>query len=451
MNKNSLDMTEGPIVAKLMAFSVPLILSNILQLLFNACDVIVVGKFSGDESLAAVGSTSVIINLLTNLFMGLSIGTNVVCSNFFGAKKSKELNIAVHTAIFLSIISGIFLTVIAIPLVKPILILMSSPEDVFPKAKIYLKIYFCGMTSTMIYNFGSAVLRAKGDTKRPLLILILSGSLNVVLNLIFVILFKMDVTGVSLATVISQTLSAFLIIFLLMHEPDDFKLNLKNLKLNRDIVIKIVKIGVPAGLQGIIFSLSNMVIQTSVNSFGKIAVAGNSASQSLEGFVYISMNSIAQGTLTFTSQNLGAGKISRIKKVIFYSQMTAFLFGLVLGNLIYYFAKPLLSLYTDTPESVAVAMVRMKYICTTYGLCGLMDCAANLIRALGHSMTPMLITLFGACGFRILWIFTVFRIPEYHSLDSIYVSYCFSWVVTYLILMSVYFFIFKKELKNSLK
>ncbi len=448
MKIKQINMTEGSIVKKLMEFSVPLILSNILQLLFNACDIIVVGKFSGDDSLAAVGSTSVIINLLTNLFMGLSIGTNVVCANYFGAKKSDLLNKTVHTAILLSLISGIILTFVGLIFVHPILKIMGSPEDVFPKASLYLRVYFSGITSTMVYNFGSAILRAKGDTQRPLIILMISGVINLILNLIFVIIFNLDVMGVSLATVISQTFSAVIIILLLTRESDAFKLNLKKLSLDSQIVLRIIKIGVPAGVQGIIFSLSNMVIQTSVNSFGKIAIAGNSAAQSLEGFVYITMNSVAQGTLTFTSQNLGAKKFERIKKVALYSQLISFSFGMILGNSIYFFGEKFLSFYTNNPEAISVGLLRLSYICTTYGFCGIMDCTANLIRALGHSMTPMLITLFGACGFRIIWIFTVFRIEKYHTLDSIYISYFFSWTLTYLILLICFYFIFKRLKKN---
>lgn len=448
MKTKQINMTEGSIFGKLMAFSIPLILSNVLQLLFNACDTIIVGKFSGDESLAAVGSTSVIINLLTNLFLGLSIGTNVVCANFLGANNSKELSKSVHSAIVLSVISGILISVCGIFFVKPILIFMGSPEDVFPKAALYLKIYFSGITSTMIYNFGAAILKSKGDTIRPLVILIIAGIINFILNLIFVICFSLDVKGVALATVISQTFSAICILILLAKETDEYRLCFKKLRLDSKIVIKIIKIGLPAGIQGIIFSLSNLIIQTSVNSFGKIAIAGNSAAQSLEGFVYIAMNSVAQGTLTFTSQNIGAKKIDRIKKVILISQGIAFIVGLSLGNLIYFSGNTLLSFYTNNQEAIKFGLERLSLICTVYGFCGIMDCAANVIRALGYSIAPMIITLVGACGFRIFWIFTVFQIERFHNLKTIYISYVFSWILTYFILMIVLFLIFKRIKKT---
>ena len=288
-------MTNGPILEKLLRFSIPLILSSLLQLLFNAADIIVVGRFAGDNSLAAVGSTGSLINLLVNLFMGLSIGTNVVVANFFGAGNSKQIKASIHTAILLSILSGIILTLIGVPLAKPILTLMKAPKEVLNLAAIYLRIYFSGMTATMIYNFGSAILRAKGDTQRPLFILFISGLLNVILNLIFVIIFKMDVSGVALATIISQLLSAILVIAILIKEKDDFHLDLKQLKINIPIFLKIVKIGIPAGFQGIMFSFSNIIIQSSINSFGATLIAGNSAACNLEGFVYTSMNGFSQG------------------------------------------------------------------------------------------------------------------------------------------------------------
>ena len=303
-----IDMTNGSIVGKLIRFSGPLIFSGILQLLFNAADIVVVGRFAGDNSLAAVGSTSSLINLLVNLFVGLSVGTNVVAANYFGAGKKNELSKTVHTAILLSIYSGIILTIVGVIGAKQILRLMQSPEEVLVKATLYLQIYFGGITATMVYNFGSALLRAKGDTQRPLYILLFAGIINVVLNLIFVVFFKMDVAGVALATVISQTISAILVVSCLIKEEDEFKLNIKKLKMDRDIFIRIVKIGVPAGFQGIMFSFSNVIIQSSVNSFGAITIAGNSAASNLEGFVYVAMNGFAQGTLTFTSQNAGAAK-----------------------------------------------------------------------------------------------------------------------------------------------
>ena len=325
--KNQLDMTKGPIFKELIVFSVPLILSGVLQLLFNAADVIVVGRFAGDNSLAAVGSTSSFINLMLNLFIGISIGSSVVSANYFGAGKIRELRNTVHTSMLLSIYSGIGLTVLGVIFARPILHLMQAPEEVLVLAVLYLRIYFAGISATVIYNFGSALLRAKGDTQRPLYILMVAGVINVILNLIFVILFRMDVAGVALATVISQIFAAGFVVALLMREEDGFKLEIKKLKIHKYILIRIIKIGVPAGFQGMMFSISNMVIQSSVNSFGPIVIAGSSAGINIEGFVYLAMNGFSQGALTFVSQNMGAGQKDRIKKLVFISLLTVLVVG----------------------------------------------------------------------------------------------------------------------------
>ncbi|MBQ0162885.1 MAG: MATE family efflux transporter [Treponema sp.] len=449
MSKNrQIDMTEGPILGKFLIFSLPIIASGILQLLFNAADIIVVGKFAGDESLAAVGSTGSLINLLVNLFVGLSIGTNVVAANFFGAGKKKELELTVHTAILLSFISGIFLTGIGVVFAKEILKLMNCPEEVLRLAALYLKIYFGGITATMVYNFGSAILRAKGDTQRPLYILFLAGIINVILNLIFVIFFRMGVAGVATATVISQTVSAILIIIILLNEDEPFKLNFKKLAIDRWILIKIIKIGVPTGFQGIMFSFSNVIIQSSVNSFGSIIIAGNSAAQNIEGFVYISMNSFAQGTLTFVSQNYGARKFDRIKKVTVTSLLTIFVIGLLLGNLVVFFAKPLASIYSNTPEAINAAVVRLQVICSIYFLCGIMDTMGSSIRGMGHSVLPMVTTMIGACGIRILWLATVFQIKTFHSPFIIYLSYPVSWIITFITQAICFIVIYNRTKKN---
>ena len=438
-------MTEGSIVKKLLQFSVPLIFSSLLQILFNTADVIVVGRFAGDNSLAAVGSTGSLINLLVNLFVGLSIGTTVVIANFFGAGKKQEVKDTVHTAIFLSIISGIILTVIGIFGAKKILILMQSPKEVLNLATTYLQVYFAGITATMVYNFGSAILRAKGDTKRPLYILLFSGIINVILNLIFVIYFKMDVAGVALATVISQCVSAFLVIRCLIKESGEFKLDITKLKVDIPILIRIIKIGVPAGLQGIIFSLSNVVIQSSINSFGAVILAGNSASLNIENFIFTAMNGFSQASLTFVSQNFGAKKYDRINKTIFISQVCVFLAGFIFGNLTVIFGKQLLSLYTDSPEVIACGLDRLKIICSTYALCGMMDVMGNAIRGIGHSILPMIVSLIGVCGFRLLWIGTIFLIPQFHTCNTIFVSYPISWLATFIVHIICFLIIRKKE------
>lgn len=438
-------MTEGSIVKKLLQFSVPLIFSSLLQILFNTADVIVVGRFAGDNSLGAVGSTGSLINLMVNLFVGLSVGTTVVAANFFGAGKKSELKETVHTAILLSLISGIILTIFGVIGAKQILQWMQSPKEILDLATKYLQIYFGGIISTMIYNFGSALLRAKGDTKRPLYILFFAGIINVILNLIFVILFKMDVVGVALATVISQTISAFLVVRCLLKETEEFKLDLKQLKINPQILIRIIKIGVPAGLQGIIFSLSNVIIQSSINSFGAIVIAGNSAALNIENFIFTGMNGFSQGTLTFISQNFGAKKYNRINKTIIIALFCVFLVGFVFGNLTVIFGRKLLSFFTTSPEVIESGISRLKIICTTYALCGMMDVMGNAIRGIGHSVLPMIITLLGACGIRLLWISTIFLIPKFHSCNTILVSYPISWTATFIAHIICFLIIRKKE------
>jgi len=432
MNKNQINMTEGPIFGKLLQFSIPLILSSVLQLLFNAADIVVVGRFAGDNSLAAVGSTGSLVNLLINLFTGLSIGTNVVVANYFGAGRTKEVKDTVHTSILLSLYSGIILTVAGVFGSRYILILMQAPQEVLVLATLYLKIYFGGITATMVYNFGSAILRAKGDTKRPLYILLLAGVVNLILNMIFVIIFKMDVAGVAYATVISQCLSAGLVITLLIKETDEFHLDLRKLKINMHIFRKIVKIGLPAGFQGIMFSFSNVIIQSSVNSFGAVMIAGNAAACNLEGFIYTSMNGFAQGSLTFCSQNLGARKIDRIKKVVVISQFSIIVIGAFLGTLFLFFGNQLLGIYSKSPEVVEAGMSRLWVIFTTYYLCGMMDGMANAIRGIGHSLMPVISSLCGACLFRIVWLSTVFLIPAFHMPFTIFITYPISWVLTFI-------------------
>jgi putative MATE family efflux protein len=331
-----------------------------------------------------------------------------------------------------SVISGLILTVVGVIGAKPILTFMQSPEEVLNLAAIYLRIYFGGITATMVYNFGSAILRAKGDTKRPLYILFGAGILNFILNLVFVIPLKMDVAGVGLATVISQILAAILVIILLIKEPDDFHLNLRKLKINRMIFIQIVKIGLPAGFQGIMFSFSNVIIQSSVNTFGAIIIAGNSAAINLESFIYTAMNGFSQGSLTFCSQNLGAGKKDRIRKVVWISQASIIVIGGVLGALFLLFGRQLLGIFSKNPEVIDAGMIRLWIIFTTYFLCGMMDGMANSIRGIGHSLMPVISSLLGACIFRIIWLFTIFLIPQFHTPQTIFISYPISWILTFI-------------------
>lgn len=437
-------MTEGPIFSKLLKFSIPLIFSSLLQLLFNAADIVVVGRFAGDNALAAVGSTGSLINLLVNLFQGLSIGTNVVAAHYFGANRKSELKETVHTAMLLSIYSGIIMTAIGVTFAVPILKLMQAPHEVLSLASVYLKIYFGGITATMIYNFGSALLRAVGDTQRPLYILFLAGIINVILNLIFVIIFHLDVAGVAWATVISQTISAILVVIILLKENEEYSLEIKNMKINMHIFTKIVKVGIPAGFQGIMFSFSNVIIQSFVNSFGSVLIAGNSAACNLEGFIYTSMNGFSQGALTFCSQNMGARKIDRIKKIVWISQLSIIVLGASMSGLFLLFGHQLLGIYTKSPEVIEAGLLRCKVIFTTYYLCGIMDSMANSIRGMGHSLMPVIVTIFGACIFRLIWLFTFFQIPAFHTPLVIFLSYPLSWTITYIAHLICYKKILKK-------
>ena len=429
--KYEMDMCNGPILPKLLAFTLPIVCSSILQLLFNAADIIVVGKYAGDNALAAVGSNTALINLLTNFFLGLSIGANVLVARFYGAKAEKDVSDTVHTAMMLSIISGVILTFIGCFGARQILIWMRTPEDVLPLATTYLRIYFLGMTAMMIYNFGSAVLRAVGDTKRPLYFLTLAGVINVGLNLLFVISFRMSVAGVGLATVISQCVSAGLILVCMMREQGCIKLRLRDLRVHRERFLEILRVGLPASFQGIIFAISNVIIQSSVNSFGSTVVAGNSAASNIEGFVYVAMYAFHQGNISFTSQNVGAGRYERINRILFVAEGCVIVTGVLLGNLAVLFGDELLGFYTANEAVKAAGMVRLNIICKVYALCGIMDVLVGSLRGLGYSLLPTIVSLIGACGLRLLWIFTFFRMYDtFHTTKSLYLTYPVSWIIT---------------------
>ena len=424
-----IDMCSGSVLKKLLLFSIPLMCSSILQLLFNAADIVVVGRFAGDNSLAAVGSNTALINLLTNLFIGLSVGANVLAARDYGARHENDLSRTVHTSVCLSIISGLLLSIIGIAGAKQILIWMQTPAEVLDLAVTYLRIYFAGMPAIMLYNFGSALLRAVGDTKRPLYFLIISGIVNVVLNLFFVIVLKMDVAGVALATVISETISAGLIVLCLVHEESGIHLDLKKLRIDRDKFIGILRTGLPAGFQGILFALSNVVIQASVNSFGPDVMAGNSAAANVEGFVYMSMNAFYQSAISFVSQNMGARNFRRINRILFTAQICVAFTGLVLGNLVVVFGKPLLGIYSSGDAVIAAGMERFRIIARTYALCGIMDVMVGALRGIGYSVMPMIVSLIGVCVLRLVWLGTVFQIPEYHTARVIYDSYPITWII----------------------
>lgn len=423
-------MCEGPILKKMLLFALPLMASSLLQLLFNAADIIVVGRFAGDNSLAAVGSTTSLINLLVNLFMGCSIGANVLVARFFGAKKSNELSETVHTTMALSIVSGLILTVIGVIGAPVILELMQTPEEVLELAVIYLRTYFCGMTSMMVYNFGAAILRAIGDTKRPLYYLIIAGVINVVFNLFFVIVLKWDVFGVGLATTISQTISAVFIVRCLMNEQEAIRLYPKKIRIYKDKLLTILQIGLPAGFQGTLFSLSNVFVQSSVNLFGSTVMAGNSAAQNIEGFIYVSTNAFHQASISFTSQNCGAGKYERINKILLVAPGCTVVIGSVFSLSAVAMGPLLLGLYTTSAAVVEAGMVRLKLIGSFYALCGIMDTMVGSLRGMGYSFVPMVVSLLGACATRLLWLATVFQMDAFHTIETVYIIYPISWVLT---------------------
>ena len=426
-----MDMTTGPLLPKILTFAGPLMLTGILQLLYNAADIVVVGNFAGAQALAAVGSTSSLINLLVNVFMGLSVGASVLVAHFYGAGDVKRVQEGVHTSITVALVAGFASAVVGFTLARPMLEWMGSPEDVIDLATLYVRIFFLGMPANMLYNFGGAILRAVGDTKRPPVYLPISGMVNVALNLLLVIVFHLDVAGVAIATVASQVVSMFLVIRCLLHTDSVIHLDLRALRIHRESLKIIVRVGLPAGLQGSLFSISNVLIQSSVNSFQSIAMAGNAAASNLEGFVYTSMNSIYQADLTFASQNLGAGKYDRVKRLMWVALGVVSAIGISMGLLFLAFGEPLLSIYNSDPEVIAFGLRRMRIILPTYFICGIMDTMVGQLRGIGYSIMPMIVSLSGACLFRIVWILTIFAMPQYHTLEVLYVSYPISWALTF--------------------
>ena len=450
-SRYEMDMTQGALLPKVLVFSLPLIASGILQLLFNAADMVVVGRWAGKECLAAVGSTGSLINLMVNVFIGLSVGGSVAVAKSFGAGDPSAVHKAVHTAMSLAIIAGVAVGLIGFIFCRPLLQLMDNP--VLDLATTYMKIYFLGMPFNMIYNFGAAILRAVGDTKRPLIYLSVAGVVNVVLNLILVIVFHMNVAGVAIATVASQAVSAVLVVICLMRSHGVVHLDLKELRIHKRELIAIAKVGLPAGLQGSLFSISNVLIQSSINSFGEVVVAANSAGGNLEGFVYTAMNAIHQAALTFASQNLGAGKIKRVRRSVWVCLATVAVIGLLSGNGMLLIGKPLLSLYLDNPAAIDPAtgvtvleygMLRLSYMLPLYCLCGLMDVMVGSLRGVGYSIMPMIVSLTGACLFRVVWILTVFA--SFRTIDVLYMSYPISWGLTFATHLLCYLFIARKKL-----
>ena len=436
----SIDMVNGPLAGKLLLFALPLMLSSLLQLLFNAADVVVVGRYAGKEALAAVGSNGSLINLLVNLFIGFSVGANVVVARDLGAGREEDVGKSVHTSVTLSLISGVVLMAAGTILARQLLVWTASPAEVIGLATVYLRIYFCGMPANMLYNFGAAILRSQGDTRRPLYFLSIAGVTNVALNLLFVIVLEMSVAGVALATIISQYISALLVLQCLIRDKGALRLDLKKLGLDKRVIIRICQVGLPAGFQGIVFSLSNVVIQSSINSFNSTAiVAGSSTSSNIEGFVYTGMNAIYQTCLTFTSQNYGAGKCRRVDRTLLLCLGYVTAIGLALGNLAVFLGPQLASIYAPgEPEVVAQAVLRLQYVCSLYFLCGIMDTMVGVLRGLGYSVVPMVVSMVGACVTRLVWVATIFQV--YRSPEVLYLSYPVSWTIT--LTVHILFFLF---------
>ena len=440
-------MCTGSLPKKILLFSLPLMATGVLQLIFNAADIIVVGKYVGSHALAAVGSNGPVINLIVNLFMGVSIGGSAVIAQHYGAGQYEDVSEATHTSMLLGLISGFVVMVIGLLATPTILRWMATPEEVLPLAVLYLRIYFLGMPGCMLYNFGAAVLRGVGDTRRPLLFLTFAGIVNVALNLLLVIRFNLSVAGVGIATVVSQYISAGLVLWCMLHTDGCYHINPKRLALHREKLVRILKIGVPAGLQGAIFSISNVLIQSSVNSFGSTVMAGNAAASNIEGFVFTCSNSVAQASLTFTSQNLGARQFRRLRGITLWCLLLGALIGELTGLLAYRFGQPLLSFYDDDAAVIAMGLVRLGLVGATYGLDAIMDVFAGVIRGLGRSVLPMVVTLIGACGFRVLWVYTVFAV--YHELRVLYLSYPISWILTSLVHLVCYFIVKRQALRAA--
>ena len=427
-HSSEMDMCSGPLVGNLLRFSIPLMASSILQLLFNAADIIVLGQFASSSAMAAVGATSSLNSLMVNLFLGLSIGCSVVMARSYGAQDWRRVHDAVHTALLLAVFCGAFLIVAGIPLLPALLRWMDTPPDLLDQSVLYMRIVFLGMPAMMVYDFGAGILRAIGDTKRPLFFLTAAGITNACLNVFFVVVFHMDVAGVALATSISQYLSAFLVVRCLMQPGTRYQLHPKQMRISGPILLQIVRVGLPAGIQSVVFSISNVLIQSSINTFGTLAVAGSTAAANIENFVYTAMNAIYQAALNFTSQNVGAGKKERIPLILRDCLVIVTVIGAVLGGLAVLFGRQLLSIYTSDLEVIPFGLDRIHVICLTYLLCGLMDVTCGVVRGMGAAVTPTIVSLTGACGLRVVWIYTVFS--SAHSLFVLYLSYPVTWVVT---------------------
>lgn len=441
-NKYEIDMCNGSIMDKLISFSLPLMLSGILQLMFNAVDIVVVGRFSGSQALAAVGSTTALINIFTNLFIGISLGANVLAARFYASGREKEMSETVHTAITLALISGIIMAGVGLLLAKLALELMGTPSDVIELSTLYMRIYFCGMPFFMLYNYGAAILRAVGDTKRPLIFLIISGVANAGLNMILVIIFHMGVAGVGIGTVISQLISCILVLRCLYKSEGCYQLRFSKLRIQKVYLRQIFQVGIPAGIQSTVINFSNALLQSSVNSFGSTAMAGYTAANNILGFLYVSVNAVTQACMSFTSQNYGVGKYKRMDRVLINCLILSVVISGVLGCGSYAFGTEILKVYTEDPKVIQCGLEILSMTTVTYFLCGIMDLFPGALRGMGRSGVPMILSIIGTVGTRIVWIFMLF--PQHRSLEFLFISYPASWLFTIVMQVICFYFVRKQ-------
>ena len=440
-NKYEIDMCNGSIMDKLVSFALPLMLSGILQLMFNAVDIIVVGRFSGSEALAAVGSTTALINVFTNLFIGISLGANVLAARFFAAGRKEEMSETVHTSITLALISGILMAFVGLVFSKGALELMGTPEDVIGLSTLYMRIYFMGMPFFMLYNYGAAILRAVGDTKRPLYFLIIAGVINAGLNMVLVIVFGLGVSGVGIATVFSQMVSCVLVLTCLCRTEGSYKLSFSKLSMKGYYLKQIFQVGIPAGIQSTVINFSNALLQSSVNSFGSTAMAGYTAANNILGFLYVSINSVTQACMSFTSQNFGVGKYKRMDRVLMDCMILSVGAALVLGCGAYFFGAEILQVYTEEADVIQCGVEILSITTVPYFLCGIMDLFPGALRGMGYSAVPMVLSIIGTVGMRVLWIFVFF--PQHRSLYFLFISYPASWIATIVMQVVCYYFVRK--------
>jgi len=445
--RKNLDMTNGPFLKKIFIFSIPLVFTGLLQLLYNSADTAIVGKFAGSEALAAVGSTGSLINLIINVFMGMSMGAGVMAARHIGAGDEKRVSKCVHTAIPLGLISGIIVAVIGFFFSESMLRLMQVPEEVIGLSSVYLKIYFMGAPGSIVYNFGASILRASGDTKRPLYILAASGVINVVLNLILVIPFKLSVAGVAIATIVSQYITAIVVIIHLMKTGSVIRLSFRKIRFDKRELICIIRIGIPAGLQNSLFSISNVLIQSAVNSFGDIAMAGIAAGSQFDGYIYTCTNAIAQTAMTFTSQNIGAVKHKNVGKVYRYCFAIATIVAVVMSAFGYFFREQVVWIFADNPDVIAIGAERLALVIPFYVFCSLQDVTASQIRGMGKSFEPMIISLIGVCGVRLMWIFVI--LPDNYTLMDLYWAYPISWAIAFFALFALFLILKARLMKKD--